>query len=166
MADPRIAQESRKLTDKKTTLLRSAVEKRMTNKTTSAIDPVERRAPVQGFSAGIPWDMHLRAYDAYCAEFRPQQALIEGGCRGGFSVRELDHFIPGWRDELDERKRLADTITRLQAALEAADARLCELTPSYPPDGPATLVEAEECEKTRVVVMLVREALRSSVGGK
>lgn len=69
----------------------------------------ERRAPVQGFSAGIPWEMHLRAYDVYCKRHGRQQALIEGGCRGGFGVNELDALIPGWRDELAdiERRRKA-----------------------------------------------------------
>lgn len=63
-------------------------------------------APVQGYAAGIPWDMHLRAYDAYCKMCGKQQALIEGNCRGGFGTSELDEFIPGWRDELDERTKL------------------------------------------------------------
>lgn len=80
--------------------------------------PEERRAPVQGFSAGIPWAMHLRAYDAYCKKYRSQQALIEGGCRGGFSTRELDMFIPGWRDELDERKQLKERIAGLEAQVK------------------------------------------------
>lgn len=75
----------------------------------------EKRAPVQGFSAGIPWDMHLRAYDAYCKKWSPQEALIEGGCRGGFSTGELDEFIPGWRDELSVRIAQRERITTLQS---------------------------------------------------
>lgn len=75
----------------------------------------EQKAPVQGYSAGIPWSMHLRAYDAYCKRYGPQQAMIdaERGCRGGFHVDELDEFIPGWRDELS-------VIRKLEAALEDA----------------------------------------------
>ncbi len=60
------------------------------------------RAPVQGFTAGIPWTMHLEAYDAYAKKWGKQPALIdmEGrGCRGGFGTYELDDFIPGWRDD-------------------------------------------------------------------
>ena len=67
----------------------------------------EKIAPVQGFSAGIPWDMHLRAYDAYCDKYGKQHALIdlEGrNCRGGFGTGELDDFIPNWRDELESRR--------------------------------------------------------------
>lgn len=61
-----------------------------------------KRAPVQGFSGGIPWEMHLEAYDAYCKWCGAQPAMIdlEGrGCRGGFHTSELDDFIPGWRDD-------------------------------------------------------------------
>ncbi len=63
----------------------------------------ERRAPVQGFSAGIPWSMHLRAYTAYVKRYGKQEALLDlenKNCRGGFSIQELDEFIPGWRREL------------------------------------------------------------------
>lgn len=88
-------------------------------------EPVkEKRAPVQGYAGGIPWDMHLRAYDVYCKRWSPQKALIEGGCRGGFSTGELDMFIPGWRDELSER---TDLLARI-AELEAENQNLKELS--------------------------------------
>ena len=72
--------------------------------------PTDKKAPVQGFKDGIPWDMHLRAYDAYCKEWGKQPALIdlEGrNCRGGFGVGELDKFIPKWREELASRKKVS-----------------------------------------------------------
>ena len=59
-----------------------------------------KTAPVQGWGERIPWHMHLRAYEAYCKKWGPQEAMITGECRGGFHVDELDEFIPGWRDEL------------------------------------------------------------------
>lgn len=77
--------------------------------------PPEKRAPVQGLAGGIPWSMHLKAYEAYCKKYGAQQALIdlEGrGCRGGFGTEELDMFIPGWRDELAE-------LTKMRVALVA-----------------------------------------------
>jgi cell division septum initiation protein DivIVA len=77
----------------------------------------ERLAPVQGYAAGIPWAMHLRAYDAYCKLYGKQQALIEGSCRGGFGVEELDSFIPGWREELSEIHRLRAEVDELRAEL-------------------------------------------------
>lgn len=79
----------------------------------------EKLAPVQGFTPGIPWEMHLRAYDAYCKKYGAQKALIEGGCRGGFGTRELDAFIPGWRDELSERTAMKNRISELEALLSS-----------------------------------------------
>lgn len=81
-------------------------------------------APVQGYVQGIPWSLHLEAYDAYCKKWSRQEALIdlEGrGCRGGFSTGELDSFIPGWRDRVSE-------ITALRAALNDAQGKLRRIT--------------------------------------
>lgn len=75
----------------------------------------DKMAPVQGYSAGIPWAMHLRAYDAYCKMYGEQPALIEGGCRGGFHDRELDDFIPGWREELLEINQLKTQLAAMTA---------------------------------------------------
>ncbi len=80
-------------------------------------------APVQGYAAGIPWEMHLRAYDAYCKRWGPQPALIDlqgRNCRGGFDTIELDGFIPGWRDELS-------AIKKLEAQLQAKEQELADL---------------------------------------
>ena len=91
----------------------------------------DKIAPVQGYTPGIPWDMHLEAYDAYSKKWAPQPALIdlEGrGCRGGFSTGELDEFIPGWRERLSERttlkKRIEQLTAQRDAAYEALDAVL------------------------------------------
>jgi len=83
-------------------------------------DYPEIRAPVQGFPGGIPWEMHMRAYEAYTKRWSSQVALINlygRGCRGGFGTEELDGFIPGWRDELSERTRLLARIAALEEAL-------------------------------------------------
>lgn len=63
----------------------------------------DKIAPVQGYSPGIPWELHLRAYKRYCELYGEQHALIDlrgRNCRGGFHVNELDIFIPNWREEL------------------------------------------------------------------
>lgn len=89
---------------------------------TATIQPVaapEKRAPVQGYTPGIPWSLHLEAYDAYRKRYGSQQALIEGGCRGGFGIGELDMFIPGWRDKVSEIGRLKARIAELEAAAPA-----------------------------------------------
>lgn len=79
-------------------------------------EPERKMAPVQGWPQGIPWSLHLEAYAAYCKRFGPQPALIEGWCRGGFGTKELDEFIPGWRERASE---IADLRSKL--AVSAAD---------------------------------------------
>ena len=82
----------------------------------------EKIAPVQGYTPGIPWSMHLEAYDVYRNRWGAQPALIDldgRNCRGGFSVRELDEFIPGWRDRLSELVKLREEVTRLRSGLAA-----------------------------------------------
>lgn len=62
--------------------------------------------------------MHLRAYDAYCKKYGPQQALIEGWCRGDFGTEELNVFIPGWRNELSRLTELERTNKALHRELD------------------------------------------------
>lgn len=82
-------------------------------------------APVQGYAQGIPWSLHLKAYNAYCKKYGPQEALIDlarRGCRGGFGTGELDMFVPGWRDEVEELGRLrADNKLMAEALAAIAD---------------------------------------------
>lgn len=68
-----------------------------------APEHADKIAPVQGYPGGIPWPIHLEAYEAYCKKWSKQTALIDlpgRGCRGGFHVDELDGFVPGWRDRV------------------------------------------------------------------
>lgn len=89
-----------------------------------------KTAPVQGYTDGIPWEMHMRAYDVYCKRHGEQKALIQGWCRGGFGTSELDMFIPGWRDELSDRKKVEserdDLARQLEEAKKESDARMLE----------------------------------------
>ncbi len=82
----------------------------------------EKIAPVQGYTPGIPWSLHLEAYDAYSKRWSPQPAMIdlEGrNCRGGFSTGELDDFIPGWRDRVSEIGKLKARVADLEAQVAA-----------------------------------------------
>lgn len=56
--------------------------------------------------------MTLRAYEVYCHVYSPQEALVTGECRGGFSSGELVAFLyahsfpkPEWRARVDEAFR-------------------------------------------------------------
>ena len=51
--------------------------------------------PVQRHNAprAVRTEVTLRAYEVYCHLYRPQEALVTGGCRGGFSVGELIAFL-------------------------------------------------------------------------
>lgn len=52
--------------------------------------------------------IYMRAYEVYCEVYALQQALIEGGCRDGFSTGELIAFLyayPFPREEWRGRKR-------------------------------------------------------------
>ena len=102
-------------------------------------------APVQGYVQGIPWSLHLKAYNAYCKKYGRQDALIDledRGCRGGFSTGELDDFVPGWRNEVEELSLLKKEVERLQKEL-----RLLKLTADVgwecPNCGLRTVTESE-----------------------
>lgn len=52
--------------------------------------------------------VYMAAYEVYSHVYAPQQAMIEGGCRGGFSTGELIAFLYArafpkaeWRQRVD-----------------------------------------------------------------
>jgi hypothetical protein len=54
-------------------------------------------------------EVTLRAYEVYCHVYAPQEAMVTGGCRGGFSAGELIAFLYAhsfpkeeWRARTDE----------------------------------------------------------------
>lgn len=60
----------------------------------------------------VPQAVSLKAYEVYRVVFGPQEALITGECRGGFSVGELIAFLYAhnfpaqeWRGKIDEALR-------------------------------------------------------------
>lgn len=97
----------------------------------SRADGRPKIAPVQGYPAGIPWSMHLRAYEAYCRRYSEQPALIDldgRRCRGGFGTGELDEFIPGWRDELAAQSLILRDARRFRKLIEMNDADALSVT--------------------------------------
>lgn len=71
--------------------------------------PVQTRAVRD---AACPTVVTLRAYEVYCHVHGPQEALVTGGCRGGFGAGELIAFLYAhsfpkaeWRARVDEALR-------------------------------------------------------------
>lgn len=57
----------------------------------------------------VPKAVTMRAYEVYCYVYAPQEALVTGWCRGGFSTGELVAFLYArsfpqieWRMRVDE----------------------------------------------------------------
>ena len=70
--------------------------------------PVQTHRGSQG-GGRCPTTVTLRAYEVYCHVFAPQEAMVTGGCRGGFSAGELVAFLYAhsfpkeeWRRRVDE----------------------------------------------------------------
>jgi len=75
-----------------------------------ATHPVQTECCHRGGVA--PQVVTLRAYEVYRHVYGAQEALITGGCRGGFSVGELIAFLYAcpfpkaeWNDRVDEAFR-------------------------------------------------------------
>ncbi len=69
--------------------------------------------PVQinrrGLTAACPKVVTMKAYEVYCYCYTPQEAMVTGSCRGGFSAGELVAFLYAatfpkseWRARVDE----------------------------------------------------------------
>ena len=80
------------------------------------------RHPVQTprFYKGQAWaakTVTMAAYEVYCHVYGPQEALVTGECRGGFSTGELIAFLYArsfpkaeWRARVDEAIKAAQNL--------------------------------------------------------
>ena len=60
-------------------------------------------------------EVTMRAYEVYCHVHQPQEALITGGCRGGFSTGELIAFLYAHSFPKEEwRKRTAEAFEGME----------------------------------------------------
>lgn len=72
--------------------------------------PIQARARSRPtLYASVNRHVYLAAYEVYSALYGPQQAMIEGGCRGGFGTGELIAFLYArsfpraeWSQRVDE----------------------------------------------------------------
>lgn len=72
-----------------------------------ATHPVQTECCHRGGEA--PHVVTMRAYEVYRHVFGAQEAMVTGGCRGGFGIGELIAFLYAypfpkaeWRDRVDE----------------------------------------------------------------
>lgn len=70
--------------------------------------PVQTQRPIHK-SARCTQSVVMRAYEVYCELYGAQEAVITGGCRGGFGAGELIAFLYArsfpkseWRERVDE----------------------------------------------------------------
>jgi hypothetical protein len=66
-----------------------------------------------GMSPRLGKEVVMRAYEVYSHIYGPQEAMVTGGCRGGFGFGELVAFLYArsfpkeeWRKRADEAFRL------------------------------------------------------------
>jgi hypothetical protein len=95
------------------------------------------------------------------------EAMLKAGrsaWQSAMKDRNLDQWLARIYLDMKAASRLSPTIAEgvLREALEAADKRLCELTPNFPPDVGPDMRDAEEIEKTGHVVMQIRAALEGN----
>ncbi len=74
--------------------------------------PLQRASnarPYGGPNATCRESVYMAAYEVYCHLWGPQEALVTGGCRGGFSTGELIAMLYAksfpkdqWRVRFDE----------------------------------------------------------------
>lgn len=65
--------------------------------------------PISGQPREIDEAVTRRAYEVYCHLYGPQEAMVTGWCRGGFSVGELLTFLYARSFPKDEwRARVAE----------------------------------------------------------
>ena len=81
----------------------------MTEPTELKVMPIQRSSLPRHERAGIRESVYMAAYEVYSHVYAPQQAMIEGHCRGGFGVGELVAFLYArsfprqeWRQRVDE----------------------------------------------------------------
>ncbi len=76
------------------------------------VHPVQTTRGYPSERSTAPQVVTMLAYEVYCHVFGSQEALVTGGCRGGFGAGELIAFLYArsfpkdeWRDRVDEAFR-------------------------------------------------------------
>lgn len=65
----------------------------MTDSNLIPVHPVQTKRGGHHLAAQAPCAVTLRAYEVYCHICGPQEAMVTGGCRGGFGAGEIIAFL-------------------------------------------------------------------------
>jgi hypothetical protein len=89
----------------------------MVDQPTIPVHPVQANRGEKYKQAYVPQVVTMKAYEVYCHVYGRQEALVTGGCRGGFSVGELIAFLYAssfpkdqWSARVDEAFRGATNL--------------------------------------------------------
>lgn len=81
----------------------------------TAIHPVQKSHLPSSTPAHAPQVVTLRAYEVYKHLYGAQEAMITGGCRGGFGIGELVAFLYAHTFPKDEwRARVEEALKGLR----------------------------------------------------
>lgn len=79
------------------------------------VHPVQRSRLLPRDGAHAPQVVTLRAYEVYVHVYGEQEALVTGGCRGGFGIGELAAFLYARSFPKDEwRERVREALRGMQ----------------------------------------------------
>ena len=84
----------------------------MSENTEIAVHPVQVPRGYPRECAVCPQVITMRAYEVYCHFTDRQEALVTGGCRGGFGVGELISFLYAYPFPKNEWKARVDEAFR------------------------------------------------------
>ena len=80
------------------------------------VHPVQTHQHKRG-NGKCPQIVTMRAYEVYCHVYGPQEAMVTGECRGGFSTGELIAFLYArsfpkeeWGDRVDQAFRGSENL--------------------------------------------------------
>ena len=67
----------------------------------------------------IPWDIAELAYSVYVSQYGRRQSLERLAERGGFSSREMDEFLPDWRERCDRVRQLTQALLDIKGTAQS-----------------------------------------------
>lgn len=74
--------------------------------------PIQKKHWLPRDNPRVPKAVTMAAYEVYCHIWSPQEAMVTGGCRGGFGIGEIIAFLYArsfpkseWKDRYNEASK-------------------------------------------------------------